>query len=262
MTKSVANFRYTKLIDLIRERKQMTVNELMSHFNVSDMTIRRDLTLLEQEGLIERIHGGAIYKGKSDEEDVPLSVRTVENKTLKERIARCAVQLIQDDSSILLDAGTTTFEIAKLLVCESPFKNLMVVTNDINIGYLISMNDKIQLIMPGGELRGSTKSFIGPSASQFFRSLSTDQAFIGCSGVSFEKGTVMNTNLAEADVKSEMIQSSMDVILVADYHKFNRNSLVSFSELKTINRVITNIEMANENKEYLNQIDSLDVVYV
>lgn len=249
------------MVDFIKEKEQVSVSELVERFNVSDMTIRRDLDFLEKLGIIQRIHGGAVYIDENVN-DIPLSVRTTENKDLKEKIAQRAIQFIKNDTYILLDAGSTTFEIASLITKMDNLKRLTVITNDINIGYLLSNYDHLHLIMPGGELRYSTKSFVGPKTIDFLKRLNIDQAFIGCSGISYKNGVLMNSNFDEADVKSAMIYASSEVILVADHSKFNKKSLVSFAKIDQLDRIITNDCLTNDLKSWLASFKSLKVDYV
>lgn len=225
--------------DLIASLRNVTVQELIDRFKVSDMTIRRDLAYLEELGFIKRVHGGAIYIEGGEEEDIPISVREDMDKHLKQRISRKAMSIIQEGDSILLDAGSSTLEIARELLSR---KNITVITNGINISQLLTKNQDIQIIMACGEVRHSTQSMVGPATIDFLKTFQVEHAFIGCSGISFERG-LTNSNMAEGAVKRTMMEIANNVCVVADHTKFERNTFNRFASLDDVDKIITTKEL-------------------
>lgn len=228
--------------EYISLKKKVSVQDMIDQFKVSDMTVRRDLNSLESLGYIRRIHGGAIYIKKGM--DIPLAIREDIGTPFKERIAEKAQSFIHEGDFVILDAGSTTLEIARKLLAK---KHLTVITNAVNISYLLSGNPNIDVIMPGGDLRHSTHSLVGPVTAQFLRSLQVDHAFIGCSGISLERG-FMNSNIAESEVKKVMMKVADQVTVVADYTKFSEATLIGFEPIDQADTIITNTELDDEIK--------------
>jgi DeoR family fructose operon transcriptional repressor len=246
------NVRQAQMKELITSLRSVTVQELIDRFKVSDMTIRRDLAYLEELGVIKRVHGGAIYieDGKLEdgpEEDIPVSVREDMDKHLKQRIARKAVSFIQEGDSILLDAGSTTLEIARELLLH---KNITVITNALNISLLLTQNQNIQIIMASGDVRHPTQSTVGPATIDFLKTFQVEYAFIGCSGLSCERG-LTNSNMAEGAVKRTMMKIANNVCVVADHTKFNHSSFNRFASLDDVDTIITTQEL---DEKILNQL--------
>lgn len=249
------NIRQMEMKDYISQKKKVSVQEMIEQFQVSDMTVRRDLSSLESLGYVKRIHGGAIYV--KNEIDIPLSIRGDTGIPFKERIAERAQSLIKEGDFVILDAGSTTLEIARKLLAR---RQLTVITNSVDISYLLSDNPNIDVIMPGGDLRHSTHSLVGPVTVQFLRALKVDHAFIGCSGISLERG-LMNSNMAEAEVKKVMMQVANQVTVVADYTKFSEITLLGFQPIDRVNTIITNAELADEIKGSFSDLKT-EMIYV
>ncbi|WP_163537443.1 DeoR/GlpR family DNA-binding transcription regulator [Gracilibacillus sp. YIM 98692] len=250
----VGNKRQMEMIQFIKERINVTTQELMEQFNVSDMTIRRDLKKLEDDGHIIKFHGGATIKEKdssspvSAEEfsnyDISTQIRSASYIEEKRRIASKAVSMIEDGESILLDAGTTTFEIAKQL---GEKKHLTVVTNGINIAHYLLGKPHINVIIPGGDMRPSSESLVGPATVDFLSKLTVDQAFIGSAGISLERG-FSNSNMIEGSIKSTMIKIAAKSHIVADPSKFQHNTLYVYANFEDVTSIITNKELDEKIK--------------
>lgn len=240
--------RRQKIKEILMEKKSVTVTELCNIFNVSDETIRRDLKKLEQEGLIEKNYGGAILK-----EGVslvpPISQRSKEFIQEKERIAIEAINRIKEGMVVILDTGTTTQQIARKL---KSFQHITVITNGINIINELITNNSINLFLVGGKVKNSNFSTVGPEAQKAFLQFSADIAFIGTSGISLEKG-LTTSDVFEAEVKRAMIDSSKEVIVVADSSKFKKNAMVSFATLSKVSEIITAGEISSELVENFRQ---------
>ncbi|GIM44714.1 DeoR family transcriptional regulator [Collibacillus ludicampi] len=238
------NARQAQMKQYIQSKGTVTVQDLMDQFHVSDMTVRRDLSHLENIGLVKRVHGGAIYLPDRDK-DILLSVREDSQKQEKERIAEKASSLVNDGDSVLLDAGTTTLEIAKKFLGR---KNITVVTNAINIASILLQNPNIEIVMTGGDVRHSTQSLVGHATVQFLQALRVDHAFIGCSGLSMERG-LMNSNMAEGEIKRTMMQIAEKVYVVADHTKFEATSFSVFASWERVDAIITTEELDSQYKD-------------
>lgn len=179
----LADMRYTKIIELLNQNESVRVAELSQLLNVTEKTIREDLEKLDKKGILKRVHGGAILVEGNDAM-LPITKRQTKQKKEKEEIAHLAFQYIEDGQTILLDGGSTTFELAKLLVN----RNLTVITNDIKIAAVFADDDTVNLIILGGHKRKGSSAIVGVTAMEMVRNFNIDIAFIGTTGVDVKKG--------------------------------------------------------------------------
>lgn len=229
--------RHQVILDLLEESGSITVNEMVERFGVSEMTIRRDLDILERKGLLRRVHGGAVLdRGRSYEP--PFISRSVENLEAKQRIGRFAAELIQSGDSITLDVGTTTLEIARHIAGK---QNLTVITPCLQIAILLAENPNIRLILTGGIVRPGELSMVGHLAERALQEFYVDKLFLGAAGVDFLAG-LTEYNVEDTLVKQVMLRNAKEVILVADSSKFGRIAFTSIAPLNVINRLITDQE--------------------
>jgi DeoR/GlpR family transcriptional regulator of sugar metabolism len=226
--------RRTRIIELINDRNSISVSELGKLLNVSDMTIRRDLRTLANEGLLERVHGGALSRrGRSYEP--PYLIRTTKSVEQKELIGRCAADLIDEGDSICLDVGTTTLELAKAMI---GIPNLTVVTANLYIVEVLSEAPNIRLIMTGGILRKEEHSLIGHIAQRTYKEFRIDKAFVGIGGLHLEAG-LTEYNLEDTLVKQAMIANAGQVIVLADSSKFGETCFALIAPLDVMDVLIT-----------------------
>lgn len=224
------NDRQQQIVDLITTDGEIKIAELKDRFAVTEMTIRRDLEKLEQRGIVRRTFGGAISVGK----DVSLSERAGTHVEEKKRIGKVAAALIQPGESIFIDGGSTTLQIARHLPTGAPFT---VVTNALNVASEL-IEKKIPVIVIGGIVRDSTLSMSGPMAIEAISKMAFDRAFLGASGLNKRDG-FGNSNMFEAELKRVAITRSAETSIVLDHSKFGTNSLVSFTEIGHVRRMIT-----------------------
>ncbi len=223
--------------DLIRQHQTVRVDDLAEKLDVSANTIRRDLTILEKQGVLKRTQGGAVI------DDVPplsatrqsFDLRSGKHLTEKELIGRCAAQLVQPGSTIILDSGTTTQQLADNLI---PLERLTIATNSVEVAYSLIPYQHLTVILSGGILQNSSRSLIGLPAEQFFAQIHADQLFLATCGISLERG-LTNGNLHETPIKQKMIEVAREVIVVADSGKFDHVALSAFASLDQIDKVIT-----------------------
>lgn len=218
--------RQRRILELVRSGAAVKVADLSAEFGVSESSIRRDLRDLERSGLLERTHGGALANGGT------LAEQTFEEKTTlslreKEAIARVAASLVQDGDAIILDAGTTTLQIARLLRSR---RNLTVVTNAIPIAAELADLPSIELILIGGSVKGNTLAMVGPMAERALEQLNVDRVFLGTNGLDLTRGLTTPTP-AEAAVKRRMIAAARETVVVADHSKLGKVAFATIAPL-------------------------------
>jgi len=230
----LSDVRHSKIVEFLNSNGSVKVSELSKFLQVSEKTIREDLEKLEEKGFLKRVHGGAVLNDHS-ESMLPIQKRRSRQFGEKEQIAAEAYKLIEDGQIVLLDAGSTTLELAKLI----QHRTLTVITNDTNIAAVLSDSHDIELCILGGYRRKGTYTIIGPSALAMIQELNADIAFIGCSGIDSERGLSI-FHREEAELKKRMLKASRKKVLLADHTKFGRTALISFAGVHEMDAVITN----------------------
>jgi len=230
--------RRRKIVEIVLERGEITIAEICEIFNVSEMTARRDLNDLDRQGLLRRIHGGAIASfGRSYEP--PFQIRATKRRAAKAAIGRKAAELVRDGESIALDVGTTTLEIVRGL---REKHNLTIVTSCLQIANLVantlSLGTSARLIVTGGIVRPRELSMIGPIPEQVYRDYHVDKAFIGVGGISLEEGFT-EYNVEDTQVKKALIRSAQEKIVVADGSKFGVTTFAAIAPLTAVDKIIT-----------------------
>jgi DeoR family glycerol-3-phosphate regulon repressor len=229
----LSDVRHTKIIELLNLHGSVKVSELSKELQVTEKTIRDDLEKLEGQGLLRRVHGGAILLEGADAM-LPIAPRRGRQHTEKERIAAEAAKLVQDGQIVLLDAGSTTLELARLL---AP-RQLTVITNDTKIAGELAESGSIELCVLGGYRRKGTYTIIGPSALEMMKGMNVDIAFLGCTGVDLQRG-VSIFHQEEAELKKHIIRCAKTVVLLADHTKFDRAALIRYADIAELDAVIT-----------------------
>jgi DeoR/GlpR family transcriptional regulator of sugar metabolism len=227
--------RLTEIRKIVQENGIVIVTELSKRLKVSPSTIRRDLKILEREELLERYHGGIAARGSR----ALFSEREMQNKEEKRMIGTAAARLIKDGDTVILDAGTTTAQIAQNVGYR---KNVVVVTAAINIARLLQGKPGFKVILIGGLLHAETDSLVGVLAKETFSKINADIAFLGCGAISIELG-IMYSDLDIAEIKRAIVKSSRKTILVADHSKFDKISLASIGPITTVDKVITDSKL-------------------
>ncbi len=231
--------RRAQVAALVEERGEVTVTELVTSLGVSADTIRRDLDELATRGLVVRTHGGATHRQLA-RADQPFESRLQNHHDLKERIGSTAAHLIGDSQTILINGGTTTLEVARAIHEQ---RDLTVVTNNLRIPAEIDIACVRELYLIGGNCRLSSLVTVGPVdfpglARGESHAVMADLAVIGVGGVSAREG-LSTTNLHEARMMRQMIDSAAQVVVVVDSSKFERNTFVQIAELKHVDVVVT-----------------------
>jgi len=220
--------RHARIAQLIALQSAVTVPDLGKRFSVSDMTVRRDLQRLEQEGILVRIYGGAV--ARVSEQDAAYGVREQVQREEKRAIARVAASLVNPGDTILIDAGTTTAQLARHLHGKMA---LTVITNSLCVLRELGGDSQITLIATGGTVRHSTLSFVGSWAEEMLSRFRADRLFLAATAVDLER-RLFNSNVHETGVKRRMIRSARQVILSADHTKFEKQSTVKIADLSEV----------------------------
>ncbi len=242
------------ILELIEKNGQIEVADLVERFDVSEMTIRRDLDVLDRKGLLRRVHGGAVSNRGRSYEPSFLS-RSVKNIEEKKRIGKAAANLIQSGDSILLDVGTTTLEIARHLHHR---QNLTIITPCFQIASILVEYPGIRLILTGGILRPGELSLVGHLAERAIRDFYVDKLFLGAAGVDLEAGFT-EFNLEDTLIKQVMLSRAKDITVVADSSKFGQVAFTAIAPLQAANRIITD---KNLSQKIVSKIQELGIELV
>lgn len=226
--------RQNQILSLTARNKRITVTQICEQFAVSEATARRDLELLAAQGLIQRVHGGAIPVGRAAPE-LPLLERGQEQASEKERIGQAAAAMINDNGTIFLGSGTTVLEIAKNI---RERKGLTVITNSLPVINTLSGLPEISVIVLGGMLRDSELSFIGHITEQALAEVRAEKVFIGTRAISIEHG-MTNDYLPEALTDRAILKAGLQVIVVADNTKCGVVSTAYLAPLTSMHALIT-----------------------
>ncbi|MGP4004094.1 DeoR/GlpR family DNA-binding transcription regulator [Streptomyces sp. 8N706] len=242
----LAEQRRALILDEVRRRGGVRVNELTRKLKVSDMTVRRDLDALARQGVVEKVHGGAVPVAEASTHEPGFEAKSSLELTAKEDIARAAAPLVAPGSAIALSGGTTTFALAHHLL---DVPDLTVVTNSVRVADVFHTAQRAAapggshrpgsatVVLTGG-VRTPSDSLVGPVADQAIRSLHFDVLFLGVHGISVEAG-LSTPNLAEAETNRRFVHSARRVVVVADHTKWGTVGLSSFASLEEVDAMVT-----------------------
>lgn len=228
-----------KLLELVRSQGFASLPNLTKELRVSESTIRRDLDYLEETGAAKRTRGGVFYTGPSPKL-AHFDQRQAGNWEKKRQIAAAASALIQDGETLLLDGGSTTYELAQLLVG----RPLQVVTNSLPVANLFTSSEAADLVLVGGYVHTRTGVSLGPYANHMLAELNVRRAVLSVAGAN-ERG-YYNSNLLLVETERAMMKAADEVIVVADSAKFGHTSLVLLCELGEIDVLVSDSELAPE----------------
>jgi DeoR/GlpR family transcriptional regulator of sugar metabolism len=218
------------ILRAVRDERVAGVVELAQRFDVSEMTVRRDLAHLAREGKLVRVHGGAI----SEREEPPFAEIAVERLDAKERIGRAAAELVRDGETVMIDIGTTTLQLARAL----HGRELTVVTSSLAVVEELLPDHSIELLVLGGLVRRNYRSLVGLLAEDALRQLSADVAFLGASGIRDDLA-VMDSTMVEVPIKRGMITAAGRRVLLVDAQKFRMAGGVRVCGARELDAVVT-----------------------
>jgi ribose transport system substrate-binding protein len=227
--------RRQRILGLLWEQSGVRVGELAQLLDVSEGTIRNDLSALEEEGQLKRVRGGAVPKNGRRFVSPAFAERAREKAAAKQRIARWAADMVEDGDSVALDSSSTVFHITRYLRDRS---NLTVVTNGIEAAFALAENPSHTIILIGGILRPDRALVVGHLGEKILENLHIKTAFVSCSGFSVQTG-LTQVDIQEAQLKSRMIQSAGRVVALIDSSKFGKVDLTPFATVDQIAHILT-----------------------
>jgi DeoR family transcriptional regulator of aga operon len=235
--------RREQMRQLIEQQGFARVSQLSLHFGISEVTVRGDLDALASASAVKRVHGGAVAEARAattQERAFELSMLASSDEKL--RIGVRAAAMVESGQAIVLDVGTTTTAIASALLARTELRDVVIITNALNIALLLEpVIPRFTVVVTGGTLRPLQHSLVDPLAGAVLEHIRADIAFIGCSGVDVAAG-VTNINLPEADAKRRMIQSASRSVVVADSTKLGVTHLSRVAPLSEIDTLVTGAE--------------------
>lgn len=228
---------------------------LSRELGVDASTIRRDLDTLVRSGQAERTHGGARpVTGAAFE--IPYAVKETERKAEKVAIAHLAAQQVTDDQTVILDSGSTTYQVALALRHKT---DLTIITNDLRIGKYVATLPGIRLLVTGGELLGSVYTLVGERAVGFLSDYSADWAFLGADAIDAIAG-ITNTNTLEVPLKRAIISAATRTVVVADSSKFGHRALAKVASVDEVDAIVTDDGLPNDQLDrYGNKVTRANV---
>ena len=234
-------------MQLLVQHKSISVKTLCDLLQASEATIRRDLTQLENENKLERTHGGAFIN-----DSIKLNYEETFNQKEfiaadeKRKIARAAFEMIKPGDSIVLDAGTTTIELARL-IGDSDMP-MMIVTNATTISAILARNAKVELYVLGGKVRLNTLATVGSVASEMLKRYNVSKAFVGVNGITIENG-LTTPDLEEAEMKRTMLSIADERIILTDSTKFQKVARCQIAPISMIDQIITDSILSDYHLE-------------
>ncbi|HZT79256.1 MAG TPA: DeoR/GlpR family DNA-binding transcription regulator [Gemmataceae bacterium] len=238
--------RRQRVLDLVHQSGVAALADLVQQMQVSESTIRRDLDYWHQRGILKRTHGGAIYVG--DGSGLPaLEDRSASQTEEKRAIAKAAAARIRDGDAILLDGGTTTLEVARLLVG----RPLQIVTNSLPIANLFASRRETDLVMIGGYVYPRTGVALGPLSVRMMEDVHVHQTILSVGGVT-AKG-LFNSNLLLVETERKMLRCADEVVVVADHTKIGRQALAYLCELSAIDTLIVDRGVTDEQRRLVQE---------
>ncbi|MCX4976889.1 MULTISPECIES: DeoR/GlpR family DNA-binding transcription regulator [unclassified Streptomyces] len=252
----LAEQRRALIIDEVRRRGGVRVNELTRRLGVSDMTVRRDLDALARQGVLEKVHGGAVPVAEASTHEPGFEAKSGLELTAKEDIARAAAEFVAPGTAIALSGGTTTYALAQHLL---DVPDLTVVTNSVRVADVFHSAQRVSgqrqgaatVVLTGG-VRTPSDSLVGPVADQAIAALHFDVLFLGVHGISVEAG-LSTPNLAEAETNRRLVQSARRVVVVADHTKWGTVGLSSFAALEQVDTLVTDAGLPAEARAEISE---------
>ena len=228
------NPRQADLLAEVQRLGSISVEALAERFSVTLQTVRRDVKLLAEAGLLARFHGG-VRVPRSTTENIAYRQRQQLNQAAKQRIARAVAAAVPAGCSLILNIGTTTEAIARELL---KHKGLRVITNNLNVAAILSDNPDCELIVAGGVVRVRDRGIVGEATVDFMRQFRVDIGLIGISGIEAD-GTLRDFDFREVKVTQAIIENSREVWLAADHSKFNRPAMVEVARIGQLDMLFT-----------------------
>jgi DeoR/GlpR family transcriptional regulator of sugar metabolism len=240
--------RRQRVLDLVRQRGFISLTDLVKAIPASESTLRRDVEHWHGQKVLKRTHGGAVYIGGGAALPA-LEERSTSQLEEKRQVARAAAERVRDGDSVLLDGGTTTLEVARLLVGRA----VQVVTNSLPIASLFASRHEADLVLLGGYVYPRTGVALGPWTVRMMEDIHVHQAILSVGGIT-DKG-LFNSNLLLVETERQMMRCADEVVVVADHTKIGRPALAFLCEPATIDTLIVDAALTDEQRRLLEQFE-------
>jgi DeoR/GlpR family transcriptional regulator of sugar metabolism len=238
--------RRQKILDLVTEKGFVALTKLAEVLEASESTIRRDLDYWDQQGILKRTHGGAVFP--TEHNNLPaLEERSSRQMEEKKAIAKAAAARIRDGDAVLLDGGTTTLEVARLLVG----RPLQIVTNSLPIANLFASSRETELVMLGGYVFPRTGVALGPLTVRMMEDIHVQQTILSVGGIT-AKG-LFNSNLLLVETERQMMRCADEVVVGADHTKIGRQALAFLCELGAVDTLIVDSGLSQSQRDLVSQ---------
>jgi DeoR/GlpR family transcriptional regulator of sugar metabolism len=249
-TESTIEDRRSKSLELLSRKGFTSLTELVQEFGVSESTIRRDLEILEEQGFVKRTHGGAVYIKDAPAQRLAFADREMAAAAEKEAIARSVAEMIHDGQTIILNGGTTCFQVARAL----QGRRLSVITNSVPIASLLSTDLATEVTLIGGYVYPRTGVAMGAMAEKQIQDLHASQMVLSCAGLTSDGA--FNANQMMVDVERKMMQAADQVILAVDHGKFGMRSVVKLCDLSELDAIVTDSGTDEETRTWLGTVNA------
>jgi DeoR family fructose operon transcriptional repressor len=245
--------RQDRIAELVTVRGRVRIAEVADAFGVSEQTVRKDLRVLQEHGVLKRTHGGAIALRRLVDRE--LSGRRATDRAAKERIGRRCAAMLLDGQSVFIDSGTTTEAVAGA-IAERPPRNLTVLTNAPAVAALVADLPAVEHVLLGGQLRRASGSVVGPVALHTLQRFTVDVAFIGASG--FSEAGITSSDVAEAEVTASTIERARRVVVPIDHSKLGATDFARVCSLDDVDVAV--LDQASEQVEALCAAHGIELV--
>lgn len=240
--------RRSMILKALHENHKVLIPDLVETFGVSDVSIRKDLAILEERQLLVRVKGGAIIMQKTEEfDDIPILHKRQLHAREKQLLGKFTASLIKEGDTIIIDSGTTMMEIARNL---DSFRHLTIITNAMDIAIVLNKYERFDVIVLGGQMRTVSYSTVGMLAESALKKFYCDKLFLGVDSASIKDG-LSTPNIEEANLNQAMIAAAKETIAVFDSSKFGRRSFAHIAALDKIGTIVTDSNIPDEFKDYI-----------
>ena len=234
--------RQTKILDILGEKKKISVLDLAELLNVSDVTVRKDLTTLEERGLLKREHGFATMPESDD-----ISTRLLFNYDTKRRIARKALESIRDGETLMIESGSCCALLAEEIVMNR--RDVTIISNSVFIATFLREKLGVKIILLGGEFQREAQVMVGPLIKKCAENFFVEKFFMGSDG--FNESGAMSGDMMRAEAVRDMAQSARRKIILTEAKKFSQAGVVSLLPYEKISAIYTDEKISDETQKIL-----------
>lgn len=247
--------RHDEITSYVNQEKNATTEELAELFQVSPVTIRRDIEFLSKNGRLVKVHGGAMAITSAPMQEIPFDTKIKQNPEAKRMIGKCAAQFIKPGDVIILDSGSTTLEVAKNIF--QP--HITALTNDLMVSLELARKKDIRIVLCGGIMDIDTYALSGNMSIGYFQNFHADKMFLGCDALDADFG-LSDRSYDSAQLKLAMMQASSEVIAVADSSKLDKKVFCYYSGLEVLDKIV--IEKIDDRYKEVFAAHNVEVITV